>query len=75
MGENLFEEEFTIDALSQMGNPIERLAALVDFEMFSPALEEVLVKKDCSQNYPTRKSLLTWMVATKQCFSMTNLKK
>ena len=34
MGENLFEEEFTIDALSQMGNPLERLAALVDFEMF-----------------------------------------
>ena len=47
MGENLFEEEFTIEALSQMGNPLERLAALVDFEMFRPALEEVLVKKDC----------------------------
>ena len=47
MGENLFEEEFTIDALSQMGNPLERLSALVDFEMFRPALEEVLVKKDC----------------------------
>ena len=47
MGENLFEEEFTIDALSQMSNPLERLAALVDFEMFRPALEEVLVKKDC----------------------------
>ena len=41
MGENLFEEEFTIEALSQMGNPIERLAALVDFEMFRPTLEEV----------------------------------
>ena len=41
MGENLFEEEFTIEALSQMGNPLERLAALVDFEMFRPALEEV----------------------------------
>ena len=47
MGENLFEEEFTIDALSQMGNPLEQLAALVDFEMFRPALEEMLVKKDC----------------------------
>ena len=47
MGENLFEEEFTIEALSQMGNPLDRLAALVDFEMFRPALEEVLVKKDC----------------------------
>ena len=47
MGENLFEEEFTIEVLSQMGNPLEQLAALVDFEMFRPALEEVLVKKDC----------------------------
>ena len=36
MGENLFEEEFTIEALSQMGNPLEQLAALVDFEMSFP---------------------------------------
>lgn len=34
MGENLFEEEFTIEALSQMGNPLEKLSSLVDFEMF-----------------------------------------
>ena len=34
MGENLFEEEFTIEALSQMGNPLDRLAALVDFDMY-----------------------------------------
>lgn len=37
MGETLFEEEFTIEALSQMGNPLEQLAALVDFEMFRSA--------------------------------------
>lgn len=47
MGENLFEEEFTIEALSQMGNPLEQLSSLVDFEMFRPALEDVLVKKEC----------------------------
>ena len=47
MGENLFEEEFTIEALSQMGNPLERLASLIDFEMFRPPLEDVLVKKEC----------------------------
>ena len=46
MGENLFGEEFTVEALSRMGNPLEQLAALVDFEMFRPALEEVLVRKD-----------------------------
>ena len=44
---NLFEEEFTIEALSHMVNSLEQLAALVDFEMFRPALEDVLVKKDC----------------------------
>lgn len=47
MGENLFEEEFTVEALSQMGNPLEQLASLVDFEMFRPTLEDILVKKDC----------------------------
>lgn len=44
--ENLFEEELTIEALSAMGNPLEQLSSLVDFEMFRPALEDVLVKKD-----------------------------
>ena len=46
-GENLFEEELTIAALSAMGNPLEQLAFLVDFEMFRPKLEDILVKKDC----------------------------
>lgn len=46
MGENLFEEELTIAALSAMGNPLEQLTALVDFEMFRPELEDILVKKD-----------------------------
>ncbi len=47
MGENLFEEEFTVETLSQMGNPLERLSSLVDFEMFRPVLEEVLLTKEC----------------------------
>ena len=47
MDENLFEEELTIEALSAMGNPLEQLSVLVDFEMFRPELEDILVKKDC----------------------------
>ena len=47
MDEKLFEEELTIEALSAMGNPLEQLSALVDFEMFRPELEDILVKKDC----------------------------
>lgn len=47
MDENLFEEEFTIETLSDLGNPLERLSALVDFEMFRPILEETLLTKVC----------------------------
>lgn len=47
MKENLFEEEFTVNALSAMGNPLEQLSSFVDFEMFRPTLEEVLVKSEC----------------------------
>ena len=43
MGASLFEEEFTVEALSQMGNPLERLSSLVDFEMFRAVLEDVLL--------------------------------
>ena len=46
-GETLFEEELTIAALSAMSNPLEQLAVLVNFEMFRPELEDILVKKDC----------------------------
>ncbi|SJZ94478.1 hypothetical protein SAMN02745202_02468, partial [Segatella oulorum] len=46
MNPNLFEEELTVQVLSSMGNPLEQLSALVDFEMFRSDLEEVLIKKD-----------------------------
>lgn len=39
MGKSLFEEELTVEALSQMGNPLERLSSLVDFEMFRAYLK------------------------------------
>ena len=41
----LFEEELTIDALSEMGNPLERLYKRVDIEMFRPILEGTLLTK------------------------------
>ena len=39
MNPNLFEEELTVQVLSSMGNPLEQLSALVDFEMFRSELE------------------------------------
>lgn len=32
MQESLFEEEFSLEALSAMGNPLEQVSALVDFD-------------------------------------------
>ena len=46
-GESLFEEEFSIEALSKMGNPLEQLSLLVDFEMFRTPLEDALLTKMC----------------------------
>ena len=46
-GESLFEEEFSIEALSKMGNPLEQLSLLVDFEMFCTPLEDALLTKMC----------------------------
>lgn len=36
-----------MEALSQMGNPLERLSSLMDFEMFRAVLEDVLLAKEC----------------------------
>ena len=47
MQESLFEEEFSLEALSAMGNPLEQVSALVDFEMFRPTLEKALLTEDC----------------------------
>ena len=42
MGESLFEEEFTVEALSQMGNPLERL----DF-----ASQDFVTTRKCSNMF------------------------
>ena len=47
MQESLFEEEFTLEALSAMGNPLEQVSALVDFEIFRPTLEKTLLTEEC----------------------------
>ena len=46
MGENLYEEELTVEALSDMDNSLERLSKRVDLEKFRPILEEALLTKD-----------------------------
>ena len=46
MGENLYEEELTVEALSDMDNSLERLSKRVDLEKFRPILEEAILTKD-----------------------------
>ncbi len=41
----LFDEQNAIDLMSEMGNSLERLNKVVDFEMFRPLLEEKLTPK------------------------------
>ena len=58
MGEILFKEELTLEKLSQMGNPLERLSSLVEFYMFRPFLEDVLLTKFPFFKWVKRRALL-----------------
>ena len=40
----LFDAQNTKENLSELGNPLERLSQVVDFEMFRDVLEDVLLK-------------------------------
>ncbi|KAA6316319.1 hypothetical protein EZS27_033353, partial [termite gut metagenome] len=42
----LFDELNTKENLSKIGNPLERLLRVIDFEMFRPELEENLLNPD-----------------------------
>jgi IS5 family transposase len=46
----LFDEQFTNDQLSSMGNPLEAISKVLDFEMFRPLLEAKLLNKDKKNN-------------------------
>ena len=40
----LFDEEHTLEKLDEMGNPLDRLSGVIDFEMFRDILEKALHK-------------------------------
>lgn len=42
----LFENELKIEKLSKLGNPLEKLLKIVDFEMFRSQLEDALLNKE-----------------------------
>ena len=42
----LFESELKTEKRTKLGNPLEKLSKVVDFEMFRPQLEEILHNKE-----------------------------
>ncbi|GHU69235.1 hypothetical protein FACS189413_07790 [Bacteroidia bacterium] len=46
----LFDTDHTKEKLSQIGNPLERLSNVVDFEMFRPELEENMLNHNKKNN-------------------------
>ena len=42
----LFDEDNRYERLSQIGNPLEKLSTVIDFEMFRKDLEEAVLNKD-----------------------------
>lgn len=42
---SLFDNEETLDKLNSLGNPLERLSKVIDFEIFRDELEEGLYKE------------------------------
>lgn len=45
-GKGLFDERFSAEKLSELGNPLAELSRLVDFEMFRPTLEAALFTEE-----------------------------
>jgi hypothetical protein len=46
----LFDKEETSHKLSKLGNPLEKLHKVIDFEMFRPELELALLNHDKKSN-------------------------
>ncbi len=46
----LFDEQFTIDRLSEIGNPLERIDTVIDFEYFRNTLDSKLLNTKKKNN-------------------------
>lgn len=46
----LFDEQFSIEMLSEIGNPLAMVSKVIDFEMFRPALEDKLLNCNKKNN-------------------------
>ena len=48
--QSLFDEEFSMEKLSAIGNPLETISEVIDFEMFRSTLESKLLNTDKKSN-------------------------
>ena len=46
---SLFDEQFAVEKLSDIGNPLEKIIAVIDFDMFRKSLENKLLNT-CKKN-------------------------
>ena len=46
----LFDEQFTIENLSAIGNPLEKISNVIDFEFFRSTLESKLLNTEKKNN-------------------------
>jgi len=46
----LFDEQNSLDLLSEIGNPLEKISKVIDFEMFRPTLENKLLNTNKKSN-------------------------
>lgn len=46
----IFDEQFTLERLSAIGNPLEKISEVIDFEFFRVTLEEKLLNKEKKSN-------------------------
>jgi len=46
----LFDEGFIVDRLSEIGNPLDKIRAVIDFEYFRPTLESKLLNTEKKNN-------------------------
>ncbi len=46
----LFDKEFTIQKLSKIGNPLDKISKVIDYEMFRELLESALLNTEKKSN-------------------------
>ncbi len=49
-----FDEEFAVERMTAIGNPLEAIDKVIDFEMFRPTLEDKLLNKNKKNNAGAR---------------------